>query len=321
MMDVTPQLIEKYHLGRCNAAEREAVERWLADDGMEAFESPRLPNDEDEVGRLWGEMTSRLPLPEQPRRRAAIRPAQRWLAGAMAISAVAAVLLAAVLLWPMAVPEPDQGTAVFSVLDVPKGRKARLTLNDGTAVHLNGGSRLEYPEAFGPGKREVRLVGEAFFAVAHDADRPFVVGAGKTTAEVLGTSFNLSVYPDEAPTLLVEEGTVRFRLTVTDRATVVGAGRGARMMADTTLAPIDRIPADRLAWKADRLVFNGHSLADIATRLERWYDVSVSIQRPELASVTFTGSFDDAPLKTVLDDLAFVLRIRYRMAGKEVVIF
>lgn len=323
MIKVTPQLIERYHLGQCSIVERRAVERWLAGGEMEPFEvSAQLAQGEHEVTRLWSEMAGRLSDGDSQTAGVGEGTANRRFRPAVVFSGVAAIIVVMFLfLWPGVQGDAIQDTAVRSVLEVPKGRKAQLTLSDGTVVHLNGGSRLEYPKAFGRGNRQVKLMGEAFFTVARDTDRPFMVDAGKTTTEVLGTAFNLSAYPDEVHTLLVEEGMVRLGVKSTDEESVIGAGRGVRLTSAGTLTPIDRIPLDRLAWKADKLVFNGHSLTEIATRLDRWYDVSIAIQRPELATATFTGSFSKAPLKTVMDDLAFVMQFRYRITGKEVVIF
>lgn len=321
MINVTPQLIEKYHLGQCTAAEREAVERWLADEDMEVFEPPQLRRDGDELTRLWTDMESRLPVEGGHAAGNLSHPAKRRLLPAVLLSGAAAMVAMILFLWPVGNDEAVPAAVPLSVLDVPQGRKAQLTLNDGTLVHLNGGSRLEYPEVFGEGRRLVKLMGEGFFAVAHDADRPFVVDAGNTTTEVLGTAFNLAAYPDESHTLLVEVGKVRFEVKGSDKTRIVNAGQGARWAKPGALVPIAEIPRDRFAWKEGKLVFNNHRLAEIAVRLQRWYGVSVTIERPDLKTMTFTGSFARAPLKTVMDDLAFVMQFHYRLSEKEVVIF
>ncbi len=79
-------------------------------------------------------------------------------------------------------------------LMVPRGNRIRISLADGTKVWLNAESRLVYPSRFGPGRREVAVKGEAYFDVAADAARPFIVKAGGMDVEVLGTQFNLNTY-------------------------------------------------------------------------------------------------------------------------------
>lgn len=83
----------------------------------------------------------------------------------------------------------------MAVIEVPDGQYIRMTLEDGTSVWLNAGSRLEYPAVFGRRQREVRVSGEAIFDVTHEADRPFIVRTYVSQIEVLGTRF--SVETDE----------------------------------------------------------------------------------------------------------------------------
>ena len=83
----------------------------------------------------------------------------------------------------------------MAVVEVPDGQYIRLTLEDGTAVWLNAGTRLEYPVVFNRSKRQVKISGEAIFDVTHEADRPFVVKTFVSEIEVLGT--RLSVHTDE----------------------------------------------------------------------------------------------------------------------------
>ncbi|WP_020532415.1 FecR family protein [Flexithrix dorotheae] len=92
-----------------------------------------------------------------------------------------------------------------------RGEMERITLSDGTKVWLNVDSKLGYPSNFTGNNRQVELVGEAYFEVAEDSARPFVVIAGKTITKVLGTSFNLNAYPNEENiTLTVASGRVGF---------------------------------------------------------------------------------------------------------------
>lgn len=80
---------------------------------------------------------------------------------------------------------------------VPRGGYYSVLLEDGTTVHLNAESELVYPSAFSKDVRTVSLVGEAYFDVAHDAGRPFVVEVDGYSIEVLGTQFNVTAYADE----------------------------------------------------------------------------------------------------------------------------
>lgn len=88
------------------------------------------------------------------------------------------------------------------------GQKSTITLADGTTIRLNSESSLVYPESFDGDIRSVQLVGEAFFDVAHDEKRPFIIKSGDLVTTVLGTSFNISAFPDEDIEVTVASGKV-----------------------------------------------------------------------------------------------------------------
>lgn len=88
-------------------------------------------------------------------------------------------------------------TGNFNQLIVPFGSKSTLVLEDGTKIWLNAGSRIVYPPVFGTDKREVYLIGEAFFQVKENRECPFIVKTPEVAVKVLGTSFNVRAYEDE----------------------------------------------------------------------------------------------------------------------------
>ena len=184
-------------------------------------------------------------------------------------------------------------SVAYNSLRVPRGGVYQLTLADGTAVWLNSDSRLEYPEAFSGDTREVRLRGEAYFDVARDTARPFVVATELGDVTVLGTEFNVKYYPEEerlATTLV--EGSVSFANEVVD-ATRLRPGcqlvfeRGGRDVS------VERVNVRYyVAWKDDVLNFQNERLADIMRTLSRWYDVQIVFESEELKNLVFSGNLD-----------------------------
>jgi ferric-dicitrate binding protein FerR (iron transport regulator) len=85
----------------------------------------------------------------------------------------------------------------FTETIIPLGQKGQVVLADGTKISLNSGSKLRYPSNFNGTSREVFLEGEAYFDVAHNEEKPFLVHSGKLTVKVLGTVFNLKAYSGE----------------------------------------------------------------------------------------------------------------------------
>lgn len=94
--------------------------------------------------------------------------------------------------------EPIKTAPDYHYVDIPEGGEFNFRLPDGTEVFLNTGSRLRFPEYFVPGQeRRINLSGEAYFDVARDTASPFLVCLKHTTIKVLGTSFNVTAYPEE----------------------------------------------------------------------------------------------------------------------------
>jgi transmembrane sensor len=160
--------------------------------------------------------------------------------------------------------------AALNTLSTPRGGQYQLTLPDGTVVWLNSASRLTFPTTFTGRRREVSLQGEAYFEVAADARRPFMVTAGKVTVQVLGTSFNLMAYSDEQvvkTTLL--EGAVK----VTDVILKPGQQAQSDNKGDTKIVKADLEAT--IAWKNGLFTFNDASIEDVMRQLGRWYDMEI----------------------------------------------
>ena len=155
------------------------------------------------------------------------------------------------------------------------GGEYSLLLADGTRVWLNATSELEYPVAFNDGERVVRLKGEAYFEVAKDANRPFIVEAGGMRTRVLGTSFNIQAYDDETDVCAtLVSGRVQVSLQ-SSRATVdLTPGREAvwkRGTSDLRTREADIHKAT--AWRHGQFLFDEENLDVVTRMLSRWYGV------------------------------------------------
>lgn len=209
----------------------------------------------------------------------------RWPAAALAAS-----LLLTVLLWPWWRPDP----APLSVATAP-GRSRVLTLDDGSVLTLNGGSRVRVQ--LREQRREVALeAGEVFFKVAHDAQRPFEVTLGPTRVRVLGTVFNLA--RDGATSeLSVYSGRVEI---VSGQARQV-LTKGARIDAEAgrlgALAGFDPEAGD---WRAGWLQTSGIALSRLVERLNRGSTRPIVITDPAVRRLQVSGRFRlDHPEQTL----------------------
>lgn len=180
------------------------------------------------------------------------------------------------------------GEVSYNLLTTPRGGKYRLTLSDGTRVWLNAASSIRFPTVFGKDKREVDIGGEAYFEVAPNPHAPFVVHAGGFRLKVLGTSFNVQAYPDEAT---INTTLVTGAVLVTDGDADIRLKPGQQVLADGS-GRLDLIPhADvdaAIAWKNDLFWFDDEDIATVMRKIARWYNVDVEFRGK--VREHFTGS-------------------------------
>jgi len=203
----------------------------------------------------------------------------------------------------------------FNSIRTPAGRKYNLTLSDGTKVWLNAASSIEYPIVFSKKTREVTISGEAYFEVAKDAQKPFIVNIqnSKTNIAVLGTHFNVNTYADNGNykttllegSILLNTGKRQFLLKPNQQAV-------SQPLADQIQLFNNIDPASILAWKNDLFYFEKASIDEVMRDLARWYDIEVSYEGDK-PSGTFTGKIGkDLTLRQTLKILG-ATRVKYEL--------
>lgn len=200
----------------------------------------------------------------------------------------------------------------------PPGRRTRHQLPDGTRVWLNVDSRISYPAAFASDQRAVYLRGEAFFAVTYDAQRPFVIRTPDARVQVLGTTFNVKVASKHTEAVVVD-GSVSFGPTDATRSLILRANDRAVLDPTTGQTTKTTVDAQRyVAWTDGTLIFEDQPLNEVILTLEKWYDVRFTLDNPVLGTCQVTAKFENLALSTVLDQIQFIIPIRYRIEGKRV---
>jgi ferric-dicitrate binding protein FerR (iron transport regulator) len=335
---MNPEILERYFRGQCSQEEQERVERWLLSD--DAPPDPFAGVDKRALrDEIWKKIEPRTPhashaevtpgaLPFRPLPGDSVGKMNPWLKPPLLkLAAGLALFLGLGYLAARqyaAIRTPDQAAAPeIRRFATANGQKARITLPDGSIVHLNGGSEIRYPKGFTASAREVELAGEACFQVAKDSARPFTVRTSKAWTQVLGTVFDVRAYPDEnTATVVVSEGRVAFAPNASalpalfltkDRMGRCGPG-GQGVFSDSVNA------GDFLAWKDNRIVFVDRPLSEIARFLERWYGVEVEIRSEALAAQRFTGRYDKPKLPRLLKNMALAIGFRYTVDGTRVIL-
>jgi ferric-dicitrate binding protein FerR (iron transport regulator) len=195
-----------------------------------------------------------------------------------------------------------------------------LTLPDGSTVIVHAGSELSYPRSFSGNTREVTLKGEAYFDIRHNDHQPFIIHTGSVKTTVLGTAFNIKAN-DNKITVTVTRGKVK----VEDTQKVL-----AILTPDHELVydVIKAIPESRnapakqsISWARQDMLFDGASFADIAERMGRRYQVSISFANDHIKQCPISATFNGTEsLEEVLTVLCTARNASYTMKNGNIVI-
>ena len=230
------------------------------------------------------------------------------------------------------------------------GTRTSMLLPDGTRVWLNSNSRLQYNKGFNSQNREVMLEGEAFFEVTKNAELPFIVHAATLDIQVLGTSFTVKSYPQDATveaTLL--KGAIGIRRKGNLNTAQVILKPNEKLVFNRFPSPdstghhsnpvrevhpevagmaVDHIRTDlpdsekvETGWMYNRLVFDGENFQELAVELERWYDVSIIVRDERLNKYHFSGAFTTETIEEALKDLQLTADFTYKINGKEIELY
>lgn len=212
------------------------------------------------------------------------------------------------------------GAISYNSMSTPKGRQFVLQLPDGTRVWLNAASSIRYPVAFTTGTRKVELTGEAYFEVAPDKNKPFLVNIhNRSEVEVLGTSFNVNAYSDEPQisTTLVDGG---IRVSAPTGKILLKPGQQTQLIGDQLQLIKNPDLSKVMAWKNGLFNFEGAGLKEMMRQLERWYDIEV-VYEGNVPDVHFFGKLSrKLDLTTILAALkGFGLHFRMEENRKLVI--
>ena len=195
-----------------------------------------------------------------------------------------------------------------------------VTLPDGSTVVLNKHSELSYASSFGEKNRAVTLKGEAFFDVAKDPQKPFVITVNQAEVEVLGTSFNVQGYDDRKEIeVTVQTGLVKFSLPEMKQEVKLAAGsKGVYVKAQKELSSVVNSDINFLAWNTRKLVFTENDLQSVIETLNKTYQVNITLPPTISPSCVVTVTFDHQSLESVLNVLKTTLNLEYTIKGNQI---
>lgn len=211
----------------------------------------------------------------------------------------------------------------WNTLHTGPGMRANFKLPDGSAVILSSNTTLSYPMVFSGELREVDLLGEAYFDVEKNIEKPFIVNAGKILVEVTGTEFIVSSFASENLTeIVLVEGSVNLcQCSILEQRSVIQAltpGDKATLEEDNNKLFVEKVNVEKyIAWKNGKLMFRDDTMVEVVRRLNRWYNVDIHLRDNSLKDYVYTATFEDESLFQVLDLLKLSAPIDYHIKPRK----
>ena len=276
--------------------------------------------------------------------------AKNMLRYAAAVAAAFVAILAARTMMNVTHKETNKRAKQISAASAPdnkfffqtvNGEKKVITLSDNTTIWLNAGSELRIDEKYGKENRKVYLSGEALFDVIHDESLAFVVYTDKYEVKDLGTVFNVKAYPGdkESETSLIR-GKVEIKVTNSARKIFLSPNQkvvindndkpdvkekqpsASEASPDIILLPLSYNQKDsavvETAWTQNRLEIVNEDFYEMKEKLERWFDVKITIKDDEVGKYPFTATFEKENIQQVLQALQYAYHFNYNIKNNEV---
>jgi len=250
------------------------------------------------------------------------------------------------IFYPHQPREFSQMAVTMNEAEAPYGARLKVNLTDGSMVWLNAGSKLYYPNEFSGNSREVKLEGEGYFEVKSDASKPFIVNTKKVSVKALGTSFNVKAYTDEPyveatlvegvisvqkqenqekPFILKPKQKVRIykdsnqmvEITQRDRQKT----KKTEKIAEDVLIESNVNPEVEVSWKDSYWIFEDENLRNFEKKLERRYNISISVEDTSMYDFRYTGKLKDESLDEVLEVLTMTSPLLYSKNGNKVTLY
>lgn len=316
-------LLEKLFKKKISSEERKILVEWIRKPGIrdefnslceQMWQGTTIEVDKTVEEEMWSHLQKSLDEPK------ILSPKKRYwqpIVYKMAATILLPICLGLAIYFGVgSIDKVSQGPFM---VEVDYGQKANLTLPDGTKVWLNSATCLSYGAEYNESVRKVYLDGEAYFEVAKNKEKRFVVCCNDLEIEALGTSFDVKGYGDDfSVTTLLAEGSVKVSnktgTILLKPGEKVEYHKGNQIFTKSVISDMREIDF----WRSNMLIFNSTSLAEIAITLERMYGVKVVFESERLKSVPFSGTIRNSTLHNVFYIISLTYPLTYELKGDTV---
>lgn len=322
------KLLKKYYLGQCTERELKIIDQWyqsLPEENLDLSGADNLIK----VGkRLQGNINSQINRIEDNKGKEIQGKSGRIpiIPNLKNLVKIAAIILIGIGFSFYLIQINFTGDFDASDSSAEKKLPSTIYLSDGSVVWLKGESRLDYPENFTGATREVTLIGEAFFDIADDQRRPFIIHTANFKTSVLGTSFNIKAYENEAShevavitgkvLVSVKEDTDKVREVV-----LIQNQKANFIHKEKIRVELDTIELPEIAsLKKSKLVFNESTLGDIISVLNREHDSNITLANTNLESCIITTDLTNETLEISVEILAKSIQAAYTIEGRNIIL-
>ncbi|MFN4144802.1 MAG: FecR family protein [Runella sp.] len=318
------ELLAAYLANETSADQKQLVEQWLSESPeneiliknlTKIWQTKQPPiNQSFDSDKAFEKI--HLQLKEEVEESASIRPLHTMPRVLWWAAAASVVLLLGIFgYWRM----QQDATTEWLTKTTTQHEKVLITLADQTKVWLNQNSILRYPKVFEGDTRSVSLTGEAFFEVAKNPNKPFIISSEQVQVKVLGTAFNLRTdVQQQLFETIVVEGKVAFAVASKGEVILTANQAGKVDKNDTRIVTSFVNPDEFMGWRTGKLVFRDTDMTKVISELENWYKVKIEVQNPTIFKKRLTGTFDNIALKRALDRLSELLSVKYEQKSEEV---
>lgn len=340
------QLLARYMAGECTSHERRQLEDWASASQKNEAKLKQFRKiwniSEQKEGALghffdanepWDQLQNRLDREREQVSAKQSTVSSKYRSASIhsmsnKVVRVAAIFLIAGLVGVFAYQNWYQSESkaqkpVLREVSTANAQRVNLTLSDGTEVMLNADTRMKFPNRFENNVREVFLKGEAYFDVASNPEKPFVIHSRGSVIRVLGTSFTVSSYQeDQRVRVVVKEGKVSLSGGSADSTSQVTltANEMGRFMLGSQKIETRKVRDMQLyfSWREGYLKFREESMSHVAKDLERRYGIEVSFQDSGISDKKLTAFLKSRSIRNVLDVIAMSLDLEYQLKNNKV---
>ena len=311
--------------GKLNAEDKEKVKEWIAanNENRIVFEETKSVWEQTERLRGMQKYNADRAL-EKVNKKIGVKSSSKFVVKFQRIAAILILpLLIATLYFSTKQDKQEVAEDNWYTLKTGAGMRSEFELPDGTKVFLNSSTTISYPLSFAGLTRNVELNGEAYFDVAENKKQPFIVNTGKIKIEVTGTEFKASNYDFEDLTeIVLVDGSVRLcqfdGLGEKKVIHTMSPGEKAILTGADNKLYLEKVNVDKyIAWKEGVLMFRDDSMEEVVRRLNRWFNVDITLNAKILDDYVYTATFVDESLIQVLDLLKMSAPIDYKIVQRK----